>query len=144
MHRNEEQTTFHWLPNCSTPVQAAAALRDHAFLLGSGDNISVIVYRLDDNVTSTDFEIPQYARFVILSTNAHVLFSTKQTWVSSSSGGLESSSSSRSGNSIHATLIEEDSTAPPTIERKKKRDKTTSWIMRKICWHKLRALSVCL
>jgi len=33
------------------PVRAAAALRDYAFLLGSTDNISVIVYRLDDPVT---------------------------------------------------------------------------------------------
>jgi len=33
------------------PVRAAAALRDYAFLLGSTDNISVIVYRLDDAVT---------------------------------------------------------------------------------------------
>jgi hypothetical protein len=29
------------------PAEAACALRDHAHMLGSTDNISVIVYRLD-------------------------------------------------------------------------------------------------
>jgi len=45
---NEEAVTI--AKKYKTPAQAAAALRDYAHGLGSGDNISVIVYRFDDNV----------------------------------------------------------------------------------------------
>ncbi len=37
-----------------TPMAAAAALRDYAHMLGTTDNVSVIVYRLDDAVTDAD------------------------------------------------------------------------------------------
>jgi len=39
------------------PVTAATALRDYAHMLGSGDNISVIVYRFDDLITWNDLHL---------------------------------------------------------------------------------------
>jgi len=40
-----------------TPAQAATALRDYAHGLGSGDNISVVVYKFDENLSQNDFSV---------------------------------------------------------------------------------------
>jgi len=52
---NEKAVSIVDLYRC--PVQAAVALRDYAHGLGSTDNISVIVYRLDEIITVADLNL---------------------------------------------------------------------------------------
>jgi len=53
-----------------TPSQAASALRDYAHQLGSSDNISVIVYCLDDSVSISDLELHVSPRGWVSSTGS--------------------------------------------------------------------------
>eukprot|EP01125_Pyxidicula_operculata_P006166 TRINITY_DN214_c0_g1_i1.p1 TRINITY_DN214_c0_g1~~TRINITY_DN214_c0_g1_i1.p1 ORF type:complete len:1338 (-),score=304.60 TRINITY_DN214_c0_g1_i1:220-4233(-) len=73
------------------PVAAAAALRDAAYSLGSGDNLTVIVYRLDDIIKTKDLKLR--TRFSKLNSLLESEVSNSNT---TSSDNISSDKSSRS------------------------------------------------